>query len=48
MIHPLNVAYILTEIYADSATIAAALLHAVIEKEVATKEEVLEKFGQEV
>ena len=48
VIHPLNVAYILTEIYADSATIAAALLHAVIEKEVATKEEVLEKFGQEV
>ena len=46
--HPLNVACILTEIYADSATICAALLHAVLEYEKSTKEEINELFGSEV
>lgn len=48
IIHPLNVACILTEIYADSATICAGLLHAVIEEGKSTKEEIKEKFGEEI
>ena len=46
--HPLNVAYILTGIFADSATICAALLHDVLEDTDATIEEVREKFGDEI
>ena len=48
IIHPLNVAYILSDIHADSKTIEAALLHDTIEDCDATKEELEEKFGQEV
>ena len=46
--HPLNVAYILTSINADSATIEAALLHDVIEDSNVSEEEIEEKFGHEV
>src|SRR5574344_2094821 len=46
--HPLNVAYILTDVFADVATIEAALLHDTIEDTDATEEEVSEKFGKEV
>ena len=38
--HPLNVAYILSEIHADSKTIEAALLHDTIEDCDVTKEEI--------
>lgn len=48
IIHPLNVAYILTSINADSATLIAALLHDVIEDCNVTEDEILEKFGAEV
>ena len=48
IIHPLNVAYILTEIYADSSTICAALLHDVLENSNTTKEELSETFGEEI
>ncbi|MDE5587092.1 MAG: HD domain-containing protein, partial [Bacilli bacterium] len=48
IIHPLNVAIILTEIYADKETIMAALLHDVIEDCDIEKEEIEEKFGIEV
>ena len=48
IIHPLNVAYILSDIHADSKTIEAALLHDTIEDCDVTKEELEEKFGQEV
>ncbi len=48
IVHPLNVAYILTSISADSATIEAALLHDVIEDCGVTEEEIEEKFGHEV
>ena len=48
IIHPLNVAYILGDIHADSKTIEAALLHDTIEDCDVTKEELEEKFGQEV
>ncbi len=48
IIHPINVAIILTTIYADSATIKAALLHDVLEDTDCTQEEMEEKFGREV
>ena len=46
--HPLNVAYILTSINADSATIEAALLHDLIEDCGVSESEIEEKFGHEV
>lgn len=46
--HPLNVAYILSTINADSATLAAALLHDVMEDCAVEEEELQEKFGDEV
>lgn len=46
--HPLNVAYILTDIKADSVTIAASLLHDVIEDCDVTKEQMEELFGKQI
>lgn len=46
--HPLNVAYILTGIKADAATICAALMHDVLEDCDVTKEEMTELFGEEI
>ncbi len=46
--HPLNVAYILTGVFADMATICAALLHDVLEDCDVTEEELKEKFGEEI
>ena len=46
--HPLNVAYILTEIEADCATICAALLHDILEKDENLSVEIEEKFGKEI
>jgi len=46
--HPISVARILAEMHMDSKSIAAAILHDVIEDTVATKEQVAEKFGDEV
>ncbi|HIS38768.1 MAG TPA: bifunctional (p)ppGpp synthetase/guanosine-3',5'-bis(diphosphate) 3'-pyrophosphohydrolase [Candidatus Onthousia faecavium] len=43
--HPLNVALILTSIYADSECLQAALLHDVLEDCDVTEEEFKEKFG---
>ncbi len=48
IIHPLNVAYILTSISADTQTIIASLLHDVIEDFNVTEDEIREKFGDEV
>lgn len=48
ILHPLNVAYILTTLNADSDTIATALLHDVIHKGTATIEDVRSKFGDEI
>lgn len=48
MLHPLNVAMILTEVYADSQTLATALLHDVINFANVTLEEVEENFGSEI
>ena len=46
--HPLNVAYILTEIHADYATISAGLLHDLIDDCDITKEEINSVFGSEI
>lgn len=48
ILHPLNVAYILTEVYADSQTLATALLHDVINFANVKIEEVEEVFGPEI
>ena len=48
ILHPLNVALILTEISADAACMAAALLHDTIEDSDATREEIEAEFGAEV
>lgn len=46
--HPLHVAYILTDIKADAATICAALMHDILEDCEVTKEEMTEMFGEEI
>ena len=48
ILHPLNVAYILTSLYADSDTLATALLHDVIHKGNNTIEEVQKNFSKEI
>lgn len=48
MLHPLNVAYILTEIYADSETLATALLHDVINFASVTLDMVEDEFGKNI
>jgi (p)ppGpp synthetase, RelA/SpoT family len=46
--HPLNVAYILTYIKADYVTIAAALMHDILEDCDVTKEEMAKEFTLEI
>lgn len=46
--HPLAVADLLTEVKADSTTIAAALLHDVLEETDLTKEALAQEFGPEI
>ena len=48
IIHPLNVALILTEIYADFECLSAALLHDVLEDCSVTKEELEQEFGSNI
>lgn len=48
IIHPLNVAYILSDINADYQTICAALIHDVIEDCGVTKEEIVNEFSLEI
>ena len=46
--HPLNVAYILSEMHADIDTICAALLHDTLEDTDITKEEIASEFNKDV
>ena len=48
IIHPLNVAYTLAELYADSDTICAGLLHDTLEDTETTKEEITRLFNPEI
>ena len=46
--HPLNVAYILAEMHADSDTLCAALLHDTLEDTDTTKEDIAASFNKDV
>lgn len=46
--HPLEVAYILVDLELDDSTIAAALLHDVVEDTEVTHQDVVSKFGEEI
>ena len=46
--HPLNVAYILAEMHADSDTVCAGLLHDVVEDTSANKEDIAELFNEDI
>ena len=48
IIHPLNVAYILADIGLDDSTIAAALLHDVVEDTDVTENDITKEFGEEI
>ena len=48
IVHPLNVAMILTEIQLDDKTIAAAILHDVVEDTLFTLKEITDMFGDEI
>lgn len=48
IIHPLSVAIILGQLELDKETIAAGLLHDVVEDTVLTDDEIVEEFSQEV
>ncbi len=48
IVHPLNVAYILTDLKVDVQTLCAALLHEILKDEKTTKEEIEKLFGNEI
>jgi len=48
LIHPLNVAYILTDMRLDETSIAVGLLHDVLEDTLTTKETLQQHFGDDV
>lgn len=48
IIHPLCVAIILADLELDKETLAAGLLHDVVEDTICTKEEIEEEFGEDV
>lgn len=48
IIHPLNVASILSQIDLDDETICAAILHDVVEDTEVTKEDLIREFGEEI
>lgn len=48
VLHPISVAYILAELGMDSQSIAAALLHDVVEDTSANTEEIKVEFGEEI
>ncbi|MCE9499692.1 MAG: bifunctional (p)ppGpp synthetase/guanosine-3',5'-bis(diphosphate) 3'-pyrophosphohydrolase [Leptospira sp.] len=48
IVHPLNVAYILTDLGLDEKVISAGLLHDVVEDTSYTKEDMIRDFGEEI
>lgn len=48
IIHPLSVAYTLADLELDDSTIAAALLHDVVEDTEITHEDIVNEFGEEI
>lgn len=46
--HPLEVAYILTQLHMDVVSVAVGLLHDTVEDTLATSEEIKKNFGEEV
>lgn len=48
ILHPINVAYILTDLKVDYATICASLLHEVMKDESITKEFLTKEFNEEI
>lgn len=48
IVHPVEVAYIITTLELDDAAICAALLHDIVEDTDITREQLEEKFGEEV
>jgi len=48
IIHPLNVAYILTSLELDDETICAALLHDVVEDTEVTRQDIIDEFGNSI
>ena len=48
MIHPVNVAYILSELGMDDETLCAALLHDVVEDTPKTHEDLVKDFGESI
>lgn len=46
--HPLEVAYILTQLHMDAVTVVVGLLHDTVEDTFATSEEIKEIFGEEI
>ena len=48
IIHPLNVAYILADLELDDSTIAAALLHDIVEDTPVTHQDIINEFGKEI
>ena len=48
IIHPVQVAYILTELSLDDSTICAALLHDVVEDTEITHQDLIDEFGIEI
>ena len=48
IVHPLNVAYILTDLNADYQTLCAALLHDTIEDCDVTREDIVKEFSEEI
>ena len=48
IVHPLNVAYILANLELDDNTIAASLLHDVVEDTEVTHEDIINEFGDEI
>lgn len=48
IIHPLSVAYILSDLELDDSTVCAALLHDVVEDTEITREDIVNEFGEEI